>query len=257
MAKLSTEKLTIEDERGGKLRFQYDINVNKDGSFTTTLPDDIVKLFIDAGLKLKHNQLGNKGYFSDKTKDGLERQIKDTVLEYMSRDMTSERIIINYVIQTQCSYVLVKGDIVPNPGREWTGGDYLTDKDLGWREGNVDIDAAHNSPFGFQIYAKPFVRRDYKYRSGNVKTEYKPLHDGGEIATKALENGYFLRWLNSVPCISKPYSSSEKELDYTENVAEFFVNMIKSICAMNERIKDFLEPDAIKMIADKKMKFLT
>jgi hypothetical protein len=258
MSKLRTEQITIDQKEGGKLQFKYDIYVNKDGTFTTTLPIDIAKLFQDAGVDLSNNQLGNKGYFSDKTCDGLAQKVKEVCLTYMSREMISEKIVIKYVIQTQCSYAFDKeGNVAPNPGIEWTDMRYPEDTRNKWHYGTVDIDATHNSPFGFQIYVEPFVRRDYQYRSGKVKIEYAKLHEDSEISKKAQENGYFLRWLDAVPCIEPPRYADIKELDYSENVAEFFVNMIKSICLMNERIKDFLEPDSIKMIAEQKMKFLT
>ena len=61
---------------------------------------------------------------------------------------------------------------------------------------------------------------------------------------------YNLAWLRDIVGIAPPKESSGiKEIEYTEEVAAFFVNMIKSICMMNERVKDFLTPDAIRMIA--------
>ncbi|MDD4970846.1 MAG: hypothetical protein PHT07_15570 [Paludibacter sp.] len=259
MAKVRTEQITIDHKEGGKLQFKYDIYVNKDGTFATTLPEDITKLFDDAGVDLSRNQIKKKGYFTAKACDNLCEQVKDVCLLYMSRKMISEKIVIQYVIQTQCSYAFdQEGNVAPNPDREWTGMDYDNNPNNRWHQGTIDIDATHNLSFGFQIYAMPFVRRDYQYRSGKVKIEYARMYEDSEICYKALETGYFLRWLHAVPCISPPAGRllGIKEIDYTENVAEFFVNMIKSICIMNEKIKDFLEPDSIKMIADKKMKFL-
>jgi len=261
MAKLKTQRISVDGVERGELQFKIDINVGKDGTFTTTLPKDIATLFDAAGVKMQRNNLGNLGYFAHSTCDGLEQKVKEAAAEYMSREMTSERIIIKYCIKTRCSYAMKKnGEICPNPSEEWTGMGYGIGEDHDpfnfWRLGNVNINATNNSSFGFQIYAQPFVRRDYKYKSGKTKTEYTRMQYGGSVADEALKNGYYLRWLQSVPCISMPDGADEEELDYSENVCEFFVTMIKSICNLNEKIKDFLKPEAIQMIADKKMKLL-
>lgn len=264
MAKLKTETLAFDGIERREFKVKFDVYVNKDGSFTTTLPEDIVKLFEEANIQVNTNKLGRKGYFSENTYDGLIKSVSDTCLEYMSREMTSEKIVINYCIQTRCSYAIDKDNgIIPNPSPSWSGvKDVWNEKRSSydsfsrWINGTVDISANNPTPFGFLIYAKPLVRRDYKYRSGKTKIEYTQLCYGGEIAESALKDGYYLRWLNDVPCIIAPKDGEVKQLDYTENVCEFFVNMIKSIAMMNEKIKDFLEPDAIKVIAEQKMKLL-
>jgi len=264
MAKLKTETLVFDGVERREFKIKFDIHVNKDGSFTTTLPADIVKLFEEANISVNTNKLGNKGYFSESTYDGLIKKVKETALEYMSREMTSEKIVLHYCIQTRCSYAFDKdGNVIPNPSPVWSGvKDTWNEKRCNydsfakWMQGTVNIDATHNSSFGFLMYAKPMVRRDYKYKSGKTKVEYTLMCYGGEIAQNALEDGYFLRWLNDVPCIGIPPEGDVKEMNYTENVCEFFVGMIKSIAMMNEKIKDFLEPDQIKIIAEQKMKLL-
>jgi hypothetical protein len=264
MAKLKTEKLVFDGTEKREFAISFDINVNKDGSFTTTIPSDIVKLFEDASIDVSRNQLGNKGYFTANTYDGLVKKVKDTCLEYMSREMILEKVILKYCIQTRCSYAFDKdGVVIPNPSATWSGVKDEWDKNrccynsfAKWIEGTVDISSNNNSSFGFLIYAEPMIRWDWKYKSGKVKIEYTKMCYGGEIAELALEDGYFLRWLNDVPCITMPPDGDMKEMDYSESVCEFFVGIIKSVAMMNEKIKDFLEPEAIQMIAEKKMKFL-
>lgn len=263
MAKVSTELLCLDGSEKAELKFKYDVNVDKEGLFSTTLPKDIVELFKDANIDLHQNRMKNLGYLSDKTLEGLKKKVKDISLEYLSRELISEKIVLQYIIQTQCSYALDKaGNICPNPSKEWTGMPYYMESGAEsfpnnkWIEGNIKIYACNPTPFGLQIYIKPFVRRDYKYKSGKTKTEYSRMCYGGEIAEKSLEQGYYLRWLDSVTCINKTGDLPIKEMDYSEIVAEFFVNMIKSICKLNERIKDFLEPDMILKIAESRTKLL-
>lgn len=126
-----------------------------------------------------------------------------------------------------------------------------------WHNGNIDIYAQNPQPFGFLIYAKPLIKRKYKYRSGKTKTEYERMCYGGEFADEALRNGYYLRWLDAVPCINKPDEVKTSEMDYNENTAMFFVNMIKSVCMMNERMKDFLNPEAMELMANRGGNILT
>ena len=257
MTKFKTEQITVGKE-GKNLQFNIEININKDGSFVTTLPKNIMELFKNANIDMRHNRCGTDGYFSEPTYDGLIKEVKEATLEYFSREMTGEKIIIQYAIQTQCSYALnIVGDVVPNPSEEWTKMKYPDNPKNRWKEGTIPINAMSRKPFGLLVYVRPLIKREYKYRSGETKAEYTGIRcDETEMAKTALEKGYFLSWLNDVPCISIPEEAKIKEIDYSENVCEFFVNMIKSICVLNEKIKDFLEPDSIKLIAEQKQKFL-
>ncbi len=264
MAKLKTETLVFDGAERHELTIIFDVNVNKDGTFSTTLPPDIVQLLAEANIDMAQNQLGKKGYFVAYTYDELIKKVRLTMNDYMSREITSEKIVIKYCIQTRCSYAFDKdGNIIPNPGSGWSGvADGINERSGGterfanWIDGNFPINATSNSAFGFLVYAQPMVRRDYKYKSGKTKTEYDGMSHGGMIAHNALEAGYYLRWLSDVPCIDVPDGGRVKEMDYSESVCEFFVGMIKSIAMMNEKIKDFLEPEVIKTIADQKIKFL-
>lgn len=267
MGKLKTERISISEITtlvgsslygGDGNSFSYDINVDKEGLFSTTLPAEIVAKFEAAGVELKPNRLNNKGYFSDKTYEGLKKQVAAVVAEYLSRELVSEAIVIKYVIQTQCAYSFNDaGDIIPNCGYEFTGRGHNDPGLAGWSGGTVDMDATHRRPFGIQVYAKPFFRRSYKYKSGVVRVEYDRLQEPDK---KDRPN---LAWLDGVVGIAVPdahwgHKDTEgcAEIEYTEEVAEFFVNLLTSICKVNERIKDFLTPDAIRVIAQNKTKLL-
>lgn len=262
MAKVSTERIVLSGAEKNDFKFSYDINVDKEGLFSTTLPKDIVKLFQDANVSLSENRLGNPGYLCDKTLDGLKMRVKEISLEYLSREIIVEKVVLEYCIQTQCSYALDKEkNICPNPGKEWTAMGYNSyDSDYNennkWVNGTVDIHATNRMAFGFQIYVKPQVKRVYKYKSGTTKTEYEILSRGGEIADHALQDGYYLRWLDQVACIDHAKGMRIQEMDYSEEAAEFFVNMIKAVCNINEKIKDFLSPEALSKVIANRIKLL-
>lgn len=147
-----------------------------------------------------------------------------------------------------CTYSMNKqGEIAPAPTLFWTGLDY--DKgECRWIEGTEKLNCVDKSAFGFQVYAKPFLKRLSRYSNGKERIEYMELEP---------EKGSYVDWLNSVVGISKAYPHrSLKEVDCNERTAKLFVDMIKSICRINEQIKDFLEPDQIKQIAESDGKFI-
>lgn len=242
MAKLKAVKIGSGD-RDNKLIFKIDININSEGQFTTTLPQDIAEIFSGANISLERNRLGNKGFFESSTYDGLLLKIKNVTDEYHSRELIDNELLIKYAIQTMASYCINdKGEVVPNGKNEWTnlGGNYE------WRSGTVSSNATNPTPFGFLIYAKPFYKKTYKYKSGIEKIEYEELHFNSEKQ----ENKPYLYWLSEV-CSSRPPSSAQlQEIEYTEARAKFFVDMIKSVCALNEKIIDHLDPESIKLIVE-------
>jgi len=47
-----------------------------------------------------------------------------------------------------------------------------------------------------------------------------------------------------------------QEVKYTEHTAKFFVDLIKGICNINEKVKDFIDPESIVKIAESGQKLL-
>jgi hypothetical protein len=248
MPKVITERCVLDGAEEKQLDFRYDIYVSAEGLFSTTLPKHIVALFQDANVGLKKNRIGNEGYLSANTMPELKAKVIALGKEYLSRDLVSEKIIIRYSIQTTCSYVLdAEGNIHPNgygvPGFNTTAF---------FKEGTLTQHATERHPFGILIYAQPFWRREYAYRSGNHKTEYERLSDSRSL----MEGKPALTWLNRVTSIAPPRGELLKEIDYTEPVAAFFVSLLVSMCKLNERIKDFLDPESIQQLVDGNVKLL-
>jgi hypothetical protein len=242
MAKITTVKVDND-----ALRFSYTISSDSYGVFSTTIPKDVVDKLLQSNVDLKQNRLGHYGYFSSDTLAGLKGQVDHIIQEYLSREMVSEKIVIRYVITTMCTYCMdVNGNVVPNGNPGWTKMDTYD-----WKEGTISQDVCRPNPYGILVYVQPFIRQDYKYRSGKEKTEYVAIDKNDPI----IEDEYYLHWLNNVVAI-KPPSDKVCEIDYTEKRAKFFVTLIISICELNERIKPYLDPDALLKVIDKGQRFL-
>lgn len=253
MPKVKTESFSFDGSISKELQFKTDIFVDKEGTFSTTLPKDIVELFKEANIDLSTNRMGNAGYLSDTKYDGLIKQISDIGKEYLSRTLTSEKIVLSYIIQTACSYCIDDNkNIVPN-------GAYIKDFVKGWKGGTLETNATNHHAYGLQVYIRPCVRKDYLYKSGKTKIEYETISKAFNYSDDVFKDKPNLKWLNCLIGMDIPsgnYNSETKEIEYTEATAGFFVNMITSICMMNERIKDFLEPEAILKIANSGFKLL-
>lgn len=129
------------------------------------------------------------------------------------------------------------GNIVPNPSKEWTGGD----ENGKWRDGTSRLDALNTQPFGFSVYAKPFLKRVIEYGNGETKVEY------GRLNT---EKGTYAHWLNCVTNISYNRYKQVMEVECNECTSKLFVDIIKSICKISEQVKSFINPEQIKAIAE-------
>lgn len=121
--------------------------------------------------------------------------------------------------------------------KEWTGGD----ENGKWRDGTSSLDALNTQPFGFSVYAKPFLKRVIEYGNGETKVEY------GRLNT---EKGTYAHWLNYVTCISYNRHKPVMEVECNECTSKLFVDMIKSICKISEQIKSFINPEQIKAITE-------
>lgn len=71
MGKLTTLNIT-ERDGDNKISIFVNVNVTKDGTFTTTLSEEDVSIIHSYGIKLARNRLGREGYFSNNTLSGIE-----------------------------------------------------------------------------------------------------------------------------------------------------------------------------------------
>jgi hypothetical protein len=252
MPKVKTSFIRVgheSDPEFVKFRFNVDININSKGLFYAYMPYDILQRMLHGNVTFDNPLAkGREGCFSSSTIDGLVGKIKEACKEASSRKMTSESIVIKYAIRTACSYCISKsGEVVPNGGMEWTETDRYE-----WKNGTVSQHATKTNPFGFEMYAKPFYKREYLYCNGRTSIEYAPVYDNISKSDQ-----FYLAWLVGVCSVDVPDETKIQEIEYTEDIARFFVETYKSLCVLNERIKGFLDPAGIRQIADSKIKMLT
>lgn len=123
MAALTTLNIT-EKNANNSLSVTVKVNVTKEGVFTTTLSKEDVDKIHSYGIKLPTNRLGNEGHFNSIALSDLESQIREVLKRCLSYKIVEEVPVIKYQLETNCMFSYdKKGNIVPNPSKEWTGGD--------------------------------------------------------------------------------------------------------------------------------------
>lgn len=237
MGKLTT--LTIaERNNNNSLSVTVVVNVTKDGLFTTTLSKEDLTKIHSYGIELPTNRLGNEGYFNSTSLSNLEGQIREVLKRCLSYKVVEETPVIKYQLETLCSFVYDKNrDIIPNISKEWT----KNCEDVEWMGGTSRLDALNTKPFGFSVYAKPFLKRVIEYGNGETKIEYEKLNTEGETYT---------HWLNCVTCMSYDRYKPVMEVECNEHTSKLFVDIIKSVCKISEQVKSFADPEQIKAIAE-------
>jgi len=246
MAKLKTIELYEKNSVGDTFKIKLDVSVNADGMFTTTLPAEAVNKFNAAGMNFRTNKMGREGYLRSKTLDEILASIRKLMKECMSEKLESEELVISYQIDTICSYCLDEdNEPVPNGSNQWIG-----NRDCRWQEGTYKP-LFHSTPFIISVYAKPFMKQVYRFKSGGTHIKYERYDENSDDA-------YYLKWLAAIPSIgASERGSSIQEVPYSEDVCKLFVDMIKSIAKINMQIKDFLTPEAIQEVAAKGQNMLS
>lgn len=249
MAKLKDLRLTYEKD-GEHVEVCTSVSVTQEGMFVTTLPKPAVDNILEYGISLNSNRLGNPGYFEAKTLEDLEKQIKSTISEAMSRTLVEDNLVIKYRLTIGCHYIKdADGELLPNG--YWVKNH--DDFDAGrakWIDGNDDIGYANQADTMLKIWAHVYHRRKYAYASGKEiirYEEYKPHERMGEEKTN-------IDWINSI--VHKPierYLDNIPEIEATERNALFFVKMYQLVFKANEMLKDLNEPEILKEVLEKGM----
>jgi hypothetical protein len=250
MPKVKTESFyKVDHKRDINIQFRYDVMVSTDGTFYTYLPANILLMLEQASIILDtnlHKKKAKPGYLSGKDIPSLTKRIEEIIADYLSTTIVSETVIIRYSINTQCAYCLAdENNVVPN-------GNYVKDfnstEAKTWKFGTSEPYPHLPLPFGIMVYAKPFLKRILRYKSGKLITEYASMHYAGKKkdGTEWIEQ--WGQWLDDIPSIT--HTGEVHEIAYSEDAALFFVNLIKSICMLNERIKDFIKPEGIQFLID-------
>lgn len=225
----------------------YEVRVTQDGHFTTTLPDPWYEEFSSRGIFLDRNRLGKGCFFEDTTLVGLDRQIATKFEELCSEEIVSEIDVIRYQIAIACSYTMAID------GSEEFFPFVMTSTTTEWRMGNVATDANHPSPTGVSVYAHPFKKRVLRFKAtGAERTEYESLR---KHSFSAPEDD--TQWLSQL-CAQRETGKVElSEVLLTPATAAFFRNLYESVFRLNEKIGDFLNPEAIMLAANNGTRLLS
>lgn len=221
-----------------EIKFSYDVNVSKDGTFSTTLPKEAVSKIEAYGVTLNKNRIGNPGYFSAKTMEELEKKIHKAVEEAVSCELVSTEDVIRYQIVICASYCRNGADETDTelyPNGVGLNGNYQ------WINGNERSDNLEKKPTSFSVYVKPMTVKRYRYKSGEERTEV------GNIDEKKYHKGSAILFLNSLVNIFPKRFIEVKELPCTEENAEFFKKAIMSIWKLNEALGKILHDDTLEL----------
>lgn len=250
MPKFKTEKFFFYDQQERQdsdvLTFSIDVNISAKGVFYTNLKPEIVEKFEAVGIDTCIAESRNKsGYYEANTYGDLKAIIIKLGEQYVSKEIISQTLKIEYSIETQCNYAFENGEVFPN-------GYYIENGETGdyWRNGTIKDTFSSPSVYGFQIYAQPFNEVVYKYPSG--KTFKKKLYHPNDLSGLG-ENG---KWLRAIIRQRKPVGGILREIEYSEDIAGFFRSLFEWLFRLNERIKNMVEPDLIREMAQNKQLFL-
>lgn len=240
--------------RDKDLDFQCKVAINADGIFTTYLPENIVMQLEAVGIRCNKNPNNRTrtGYYSDAMLAGLKDQVGRVLTEYNSSKIIETRLVIRYCIETTCAYCINDaGDIVPNGQSEWNEGN----DSYSWATGTIDQHAAYPRPYGIRVWAAVFRKVVRERLTGKKNTDYEQLHtnDIEQMGADMTGSPYHLASFASI----KSPNSDIQEIDCTEENAAFFVEMLTGICALNEKIKEKLDPKSIVKMIESRQKLLT
>lgn len=218
--------------------FDCPVNITVDGFFTATLPEDISKIFIEKGITLDINRKGRRGFFDSNTLNGLKKKIEDKISELCSEEEISREKVIRYSVETACSYSFVHGQF-------WPTCCFGQENGNGWRDGTIERNSTHRGPYGLWIYAEPLEKVVFRFKAtGFTRTEYHPLREQTFMPPDS-----DLQWLSTLASIEESDDMKVKEVPLTDETLNFFVSLFKSLFALNEKIKPFLDPEGIQKLA--------
>lgn len=248
----STDRLSVTTE----------VNVTKDGMFTTTLNEsDVKRIKEDFGLKMDSNRQGREGFFSCNTLDGLRNEIQKFLNECISRTVVEKKEVIKYQIITNCHYT--QGD-KEDDYRIYPNGAWLPKRLQGthdnpcyrWEDGTKGI-TLRNEPFCLSLYVKVYDKTIYRYASGRMMTEYEPCW----TSQNATSNVDYLKDTVRMGFEDDSFMSSElrkkriadlPEVDATEENAYVFVEILQFICKANGLLKQLAQPENIQSFIDER-----
>ena len=229
-------------------RFTTSVHVDTEGHFSTTLPETITTLLAEHGIKTGQSRAKKWGYYRRDTLAGLKEAVGADLKTLCSEKEIDRREIIRYAIATACSYAISKdGQFMPFADPDMTDG-------TGWHDGTVERNANCRGPFGIQVYAHCYRKITYRFdATGKERVEYESMREFNHSTERCMADD--VQWLCNIPCLAPTsdrfgeYALKTSEIPLTSANAAFFVNLLKSLFSLNEKLKPFLNPEGIQTLA--------
>lgn len=252
MARLKTADYRFDSGRDREEEYLLKtvINVNSEGIFTTTIPIHAVEFLEFRGVNPGNNRRGTAGYYQARSLEELGKALKLDFEEAMSMDFVSKKIVIMYQVETIVSYCMSKGEVVPNGG--WVEGEQFK-----WLGGSKDIHAGKRGPFGMLVFVEAKTKTTYNLKSGKEVVKYSPAFPDNNLRRRDKEDpNYNLRWIDAVCSMGTIDSTEMIEVDYTEEIAKVFVDLIKGIVYLSDKMKTVQTEEGLKEIVASNQKLI-
>lgn len=229
------------------LEGKYSVSVDKEGQFSAVLPEHVVEAMEAVGIHMaSNNRSKRKGWFSDSTLEGLKKKMSDAMEAYFKKEIIFKGFVLQYQIATTCDYMIDEEtlEFIPN-------GAFRTSKDMNykWLGGTVKRDAMVDRPYGLQVFVRPACKTVIKFLTGEEKAVYDL--DSGSLPNDRDD----LHWLRALRVGPLREGLAVQEVPATPENCLFFINLMKSIFSLNQKIKELTGPEAIQYLAARGCKF--
>lgn len=222
-----------------RCEFELFIRVTSKGDFVATLPPHAVNVLESCGVRTYENQLGNHGYLTDKTLDGLCNQIGELFSLAASEELIEEIEVIRYQINT-------KGNCCEIDGKLWPRG--FQNRPYKWHdEWFTDKNHSNNArPFGFTWCSHLRNRKTYRNKLGKTRVEYDFVKDWQVLTPDQNDRAFIACIVNQ----AEEWGTDCYDIPATPEACKFFADLLRSFYALCERIHTFIDPEGLtKLIA--------
>lgn len=259
MAKLQGRKFHFVADSGEELSFESDVSVNNDGVFSVTIPeelqdsctvvinDDLIPEMNYRSCTTGRRTRSSKTVVTSRSMEQCCKIISVAAKHYLKCETKTERVIVYGMEMQLAAWKDENGDYKPNG---YCKGDTRSGKWLGGKGAECFcVNANHQTEF-YKVGIIAYVCDKTTYmRQNHTRTVYE------KVQVHFTKDDSWLEKLNSFVGIQyrdpSPYNNI-KEIPYSEAAARFFYDAMIGLCALADRVFNFLndEKKLIGVIAD-------
>ena len=243
MALLRTIKFNFSG-LGGEIRFSLKVNVNKEGLFTAYYPEEVQKFLTDRFILLNYGRASKSGYLESKSLQEIIDYVNIDFNKALECKLLKEYVVIKYKLRASAGFCLDSDNNIHPDG---------SNCEAYWYSGKTQIDASHKKFYGINIYAKLWLKKEFKTING-IKSQYEWIGDSN-AEDLGKEADTLQRWR----CQHHDEVRDEnlEELIYTEENAKFFNTIFFNIAKMTMKIDKISEPKRLIQFIKAQNKLLT